>query len=283
MPTRFDHAVIGVHDLERGLERFQHLGFDAQPGGRHADGGTHNGLIRFGLDYIELISVYDEALARARGRTITDELGGQEGALIGYALATESVEEEASRFHGTEPDLPYPRAMGRNRPNGQALTWRVLAPGDTSWRRPWPFLIQWDTPDEERLKIDLPGKHANGAIAWKHISVAVNDLESASDVYRNQLGLELVKEDVCPLRVARRATFKLGAGTIEVLAPSGDGLIKQVLAEKGEGPYALAITVKNLDQTRAFLTARKIQFLEQTARIALAQGEAFAVHLSFVE
>lgn len=286
MPTRFDHAVIGVRDLDRALEQYRRLGFDAQPGGRHADGGTHNGLIRFGLDYIELLAVYDEDAARAKGRSVLDELRGKEAVFTGYALATTSIEEEAKRFRGTEAELPQPRVMGRKRPDGQALTWRVLAPGGVSWGCAWPFLIQWDTPDEERLSIDRPGTHANGVVAWRRVAVAVDDLEVARDVYQNQLGLELVKENVCSVRVARSATFALGNATIEVLAPQGDGLIKRVLAEKGEGPYALYLTVRNLEQTRAFFEARKIGFVYETAgagRLLLDPGETLGVRMYLAE
>lgn len=89
MPTRFDHAVIAVRNLDSAIQQFQRLGFDAQLGGRHTGRGTHNGLVRFGLDYFELLSVYDEAEARAHspgGLTILDTLNGQEAKLIGYAL-----------------------------------------------------------------------------------------------------------------------------------------------------------------------------------------------------
>ena len=49
MITRFDHAVIAVRDLDEAMRRYQALGFDVRPGGRHVGLGTHNTLIRFGL------------------------------------------------------------------------------------------------------------------------------------------------------------------------------------------------------------------------------------------
>ncbi len=169
MPTRFDHAVIAVRDLDAGIKRYQRLGFDVLPGGRHTGRGTHNALFRFGLDYVELLAVYDENEARANnsiGRGITNLLTDQTTSLIGYALATTTIEQDAQRFRGTDAELPRPNAMSRKRPDGQQLSWRTLAPGGVSWGRPWPFLIQWDTPDEQRLQIDLPGTHPNGATHW---------------------------------------------------------------------------------------------------------------------
>ena len=55
MPSRFDHLVIAVRDLDAAIARYQHLGFEVTPGGKHTGRGTYNALIRFGLDYIELI------------------------------------------------------------------------------------------------------------------------------------------------------------------------------------------------------------------------------------
>ncbi|HEY5001531.1 MAG TPA: VOC family protein, partial [Ktedonobacteraceae bacterium] len=129
MPTRFDHAVIAVRDLDSAIEQFRRLGFDAQPGGRHTGRGTHNGLVRFGLDYFELLSVYDEAEARANnpsGLTILDALKGRDAALVGYALATTNIEQDAERFRGTDTILPQLNPMQRTRPDGQTLSWRTL-------------------------------------------------------------------------------------------------------------------------------------------------------------
>lgn len=95
MPTRFDHVMIAVRDLDTAIKQFQRLGFDARPGGRHTGRGTHNGLIRFGLDYVELLSVYDEAEARAnnsRGQTILDALNGREAAQRNAPLDSPEVE-----------------------------------------------------------------------------------------------------------------------------------------------------------------------------------------------
>jgi catechol 2,3-dioxygenase-like lactoylglutathione lyase family enzyme len=286
MPTRFDHAVIAVRDLDSAIAQFRHLGFDAQPGGRHTGRGTHNGLVRFGLDYFELLSVYDEAEARAHnpnGLTILDALKGRDAALVGYALATTSIEEDAQRFRGTDSELPLPNPMQRTRPDGQTLSWRTLAPGGASWNRPWPFLIQWDIPDEQRLQVDQPGTHPNGATRWIRVAVATRNLESTLDVYQNQLGLELIKRD--RRQGAHLATFSLGKSTIQLLAPEGEGDVQQIIKEKGEGPFALSFAVKSLQQTRTFLELRGIRFVPKTAEIeklVLDPSETYGIGISFV-
>jgi catechol 2,3-dioxygenase-like lactoylglutathione lyase family enzyme len=286
MPTRFDHAVIAVRDLDSAIAQFRHLGFDAQPGGRHTGRGTHNGLVRFGLDYFELLSVYDEAEARAHnpnGLTILDALKGRDAALVGYALATTSIEEDAQRFRGTDSELPLPNPMQRTRPDGQTLSWRTLAPGGASWNRPWPFLIQWDTPDEQRLQVDQPGIHPNGATGWVRVAVATRDLESTLAVYQNQLGLELIKRDT--RQGAHLATFSLGKSTIQLLAPEGEGDVQQIIKEKGEGPFALSFAVKSLQQTRTFLEEQGVTFTHKTGeveKLVLDPGETYGIGINFV-
>jgi catechol 2,3-dioxygenase-like lactoylglutathione lyase family enzyme len=286
MPTRFDHAVIAVRDLDSATQQFQRLGFDAQPGGRHTGRGTHNALVRFGLDYFELLSVYDEEAARAgnpRGLTILDSLHGREAALVGYALATTNIEQDAQRFRGAGSDLPLPNAMQRTRPDGQTLSWRTLSPGGASWNRPWPFLIQWDIPDEQRLQVDQPGTHANGAVAWTRVAVATRDLDSTLDVYQNQLGLEVISRDTH--QGTHLATLSVGKGTIQLLAPEGKGHIQQIITAQGEGPFALSFTVKSLQQTRTFLEQQGIKFTHKTGegeKLVLDPGETYGIGINFL-
>jgi catechol 2,3-dioxygenase-like lactoylglutathione lyase family enzyme len=280
MPTRFDHAVIAVRDLDTALFAFQRLGFDARPGGRHDSGGTHNGLIRFGLDYFELLSVYDEDEARAsnRGQTILDALDGREASLVSYALATDTIDEDARRFVDDNSESYLPHPMQRTRPDGRLLAWRVYAPGENSWNRSWPFLIQWDIPDALRLQIDLPGEHANGAIGWTRICVAVHDLNRAREIYQNQLGLVLIKEDAHAQHVA----FGLGEATID-LFNSSDEDARQRLAEAGEGPFALYVRVRDLHQTRAFFAAQAIPFILSPGTLLLDASETLGTRIFFIE
>lgn len=286
MPTRFDHAVIAVRDLERALERFQRLGFDAQPGGRHTGRGSHNALVRFGLDYLELLSIFDEAEAREYSKgdpILLDELAGRKAALVGYALATNHIEQDAERFRGRGSELPLPNPMTRKRPDGQVLSWRTLAPGDNTWRKPWPFLIQWDTPDEQRLLVDPPGTHPNGATGWVRITVPTSDLAGTLDVYQNQLELELISNDRDETQHAHRATLSIGKSTIELLAPDGgEGPIQRILTENGEGPIALTFAVADLAQTRNYLTQHSIKFTAANNQgIDLVPEEALDVHIRF--
>jgi catechol 2,3-dioxygenase-like lactoylglutathione lyase family enzyme len=187
---RLDHIVIAVRDLGDGIARYRELGFDVRAGGRHTGRGTHNAIVRFGLDYLELISVFDEPAARAAGRgELLDALAEGEGP-VAYALATTDIEAEAERLARGGLAVSGPFAMERLRPDGTRLSWRLVIPGDGSYRRPWPFFIQWDQPDADRLARDGGGAHPNGALGVRSLTVGVRDLEAARHLYADVLGLE---------------------------------------------------------------------------------------------
>ena len=55
--TRIDHVMICVPDLARAVEAYRRIGFDVQPGGAHASGGTENAIAFLQDDYLELLGV----------------------------------------------------------------------------------------------------------------------------------------------------------------------------------------------------------------------------------
>jgi catechol 2,3-dioxygenase-like lactoylglutathione lyase family enzyme len=256
MITRFDHAVIGVRDLDEAIRHYRSLGFDVSPGGRHTGLGTHNAIVRFGLDYLELISIYDESEVDARGfggKVLFEFLQKREGGLLGYALATTDIQQDAEHFQRVGLAAQGPFAMQRMRPDGRLLSWRLLVPGGVSWRQPWPFLIQWDIPDEQRLSWEKPGTHPNGVTGWTGIAIAVRNLESAIDLYQRQLGLAFAQRGEAPHLASQRASFHIGTSRIDLLMPTGEGPVQQMLEEVGEGPFEVTLAVRDLNQAREVL------------------------------
>jgi catechol 2,3-dioxygenase-like lactoylglutathione lyase family enzyme len=261
MITRFDHAVIAVRDLEAAIRQYQRLGFEVRPGGKHTGRGTYNAIFRFGLDYLELISIYDRNELSARelsGATLAEFLDRNEGGLVGYALAAQDIEQEAERFRQAGLQAQGPFAMQRLRPDGRELSWRLLVPGGTPWRRPWPFLIQWDAPDEQRLTWEQPGAHPNGASGVAGVRVLVRNLEAAVALYQHQLGLAPGERDEAPGLGAHRATFQVGSFTIQLLAPAGAGMVQQGLDAQGEGLFELLLATRDMNQTLTTLAQQGV-------------------------
>ncbi len=254
MIKRFDHAVIAVRDLDRALQFYNDtLGLDARPGGRHTGRGTRNGIVRFGLDYLELITVdnADEANASgAGGAELVTFLEQREGGLVGYCLATDEIGRLADHVAQTGLDALGPFAMERARPDGNLLQWQLLVPGGVSWRRPWPFFIQWGQADEVRLGWEQPGSHPLGVTGVAGVSVLVRDLDQAVDLYARQLGLRQTGQDAIPTLKARSASFGLGNFSVRLLAPQGPGSLRDELTTRGEGLYEVRLRVSDLARAR---------------------------------
>ena len=61
MELYLDHILIGIHDLSEAAHNYNNLGFKIIPEGSHPGRGTHNRLIVFGPEYLELISIHDSS------------------------------------------------------------------------------------------------------------------------------------------------------------------------------------------------------------------------------
>src|SRR5829696_1386472 len=267
MITRFDHAVIAVADLEGAIEAYRALGFDVSPGGRHEHRGTHNALIRFGgADYVELLGVYDPEIAvesGLNGRTLAEFVHDRQGGLVGHCYATDDIEAEAERTREAGLEMVGPFEMRRERPDGRALTWRLLVPEDIPWRRRWPFFIEWDTPDQERLAVEGVGDHPNGARSVSGVAVAVKDLEEAVRLYSILFGLEPSRRDEITDLTATRTSFDVQGFIIDLLSPAGSGPVQEMLERDGEGPFEVKIEVEDLMRARLALSG--VEFIENAA------------------
>ncbi|HEX5911854.1 MAG TPA: VOC family protein [Rubrobacter sp.] len=268
MITRFDHAVIAVADLDRAMEAYSALGFDVFPGGRHEHRGTHNALIRFGgADYIELLGIYDSERAiesGLNGRTLAEFVRYREGGLVGHCYATDDIVAEAERTREAGLEMVGPFEMKRERPDGRALTWRLLVPQDIPWRRRWPFFIEWNDPDEVRLAVEGVGDHANGARSVSSVAVAVKDLQEAVRLYSVLFDVEPFRRDEVTDLTATRASFDVRGFTIDLLSPTGNGPVRKSLERDGEGPFEVKIEVEDL--LRARLALSGVEFTENAAQ-----------------
>jgi catechol 2,3-dioxygenase-like lactoylglutathione lyase family enzyme len=264
--NRFDHLVIGVRNLDAGVKAYRDgLGFDVRLGGRHTGRGTENALIRFGLEYLELIAVYDQAEAERAGRdSLVSFLARHDGGLVSYALATTDIEADAARLAEAGLDTKGPFPMERLRPDGKRITWRLLVPGGDQYRRPWPFLIQWDQSDGERLALEATGGHPNGVRGVDELAVLVVDLERAVDLYSRQLGLALLERRAVSGLRATQAVFTLGPFRIALTAPSGPGLARDAVATIGEGPFQVVLVIDRLERAGHWLTERGISLTPAT-------------------
>jgi hypothetical protein len=137
-----DHVILGVNDLQRGIEELERLtGVRAVYGGAHPGRGTHNALISLGgAQYLEILAPNPEDAGS------TPWIGQLETLTaltpVGWAARSHDLAalQQSLKSQGVETGEIRPGA--RNRPDGTRLAWKTLdlpAPSPLL-----PFFIEWD-------------------------------------------------------------------------------------------------------------------------------------------
>ncbi len=271
MITRFDHAVLAVDDLAAATAVLSRkLGLSVQAGGRHTGFGTDNAVVRFGLDYLQIASIVDRDEAAATGikrAPMLRLLAQRRGGWLAYSMATDDIDGLAARFRQVGLDAVGPYAMRRERPDGRVLRWRLLQPGGTALRRPWPFFIQWEMPDAELLAAEPPAPHPLGALGVTGVSVIVRELKAAQYLYGEQLGFELEGCGAHETPGAMAACYSQGDFRVELIAPTSPGPMLDRLERLGEGLYEVRLGVDDLCAAR--------RTLSEPGMDAVSHGDAF--------
>ncbi len=254
-----DHAIIAVRDLEASMRQLgQFLGLTVTPGGVHPGVGTHNAIVRFGLEYIELISVRDEAAAGAsdRSRIVLESVRRGDG-LLGFALASDDLDGDIAAAPKRNVRLVGPVTGSRQRPDGSLMTWRTAYVANDPYGHLLPFLIQHNTPIQERRQWVPPEGHSLRVTGMPLLSIAVADLDGNLESYRHLLGeAPEVVEDV-PALPARRVRFAVGNSRVELLQPAAStGGLADFVRHQGDGLFMITLSVPDIDLAVSALRER---------------------------
>ena len=283
MIGRFDHAVIAVADLEAGVAAFRRMGFEVAVGGRHPSLGTRNAIVRFGLDYLELLSIEDPARARSRGPFGSELLAylRENSGLVGFVLAGSGLEDEVSGLTSVGIDVEGPFEMDRVHPRGGRLEWRLVLPGGSPWRKPWPYLIEWITEEDELLAWDPPGSHDCRVTGVAGIDLVVSDLDAARRLYEEALGLPAGRRQH-PWPGARSRYYRVGPFGLGIHQPIGRGLVTNELGLLGPGPYRLILSSADIVDTADVLSRSGVRFYESPWGIDIDPAAAAGARLRIV-
>ena len=162
-----DHVVYATADLNgTALAWRQRYGLDSVVGGRHERWGTENRVVPLGQTYLELLSVFDPALAAAdRFATSVADRADAGGGWLNPVLVTDDLDGVAARL-----------ALGviegsRRRPDGEVLRWRSAGVSDPRRKPSWPFFIAWDVPPDRHPSTMREG-HGTRATGISNVEVA---------------------------------------------------------------------------------------------------------------
>ena len=177
-----DQLVIAVADPDDGAEQLEReLGLAATGGGRHDALGTFNRLIWLGDSYLELVGVFDRALAATSWlgaptlRTL--EAGG---GLATWATATDDLDHDVAALRGAGSDLGEPISGERRRADGGIVRWRLSLPPRLGPGEP-PFLIEHGPTSAEWTPTDRANRSAQrhpigGRVRIEALELPVDDV-----------------------------------------------------------------------------------------------------------
>jgi methylmalonyl-CoA/ethylmalonyl-CoA epimerase len=100
-----------------------------------------------------------------------------------------------------------------------------------------------------------------------HIGIAVNDIESALNFYRDALGLKLEEIEVVEEQKVKVAFLPISGGEFELLETTEqDGPIARHIEKNGEGIHHIALRVENLEESLAELKSKGIRLIDEKPR-----------------
>lgn len=153
----WDHTVQYVNHLDKSISIFHKNGLAAFHGGSHKKWGTHNALSYFGLTYIEFLSIENEDLVQqtdASQLVVKDALTflPEHEAFSRVAIRTNDIEEIAASLTVKGLELSEIVDGKRLDAEGNLIEWRMLTIQGNFQGLAYPFIIQWQSTDEERLE-----------------------------------------------------------------------------------------------------------------------------------
>jgi len=226
-----DHLVIAVADPDAAAADLEAaLGLAATGGGRHEKAGTFNRLIFLGDTYLELIGVWDRALATANpiGAAALAALDAGTPGLVTWAIATDDARREVSALREAGSGIGDAQPGERVRPDGGVVRWHVAIAPPLASERP-PFLIEHELggpewSDEARQARAAFIHPFGGRARIVGLELAVARPEDVAMAFARTIG------------VAFRPAPGAGPGELEALV--GDHSIRLVAAAPGSGQWS---------------------------------------------
>lgn len=272
--TRFDHAVVGVTDLDAAARMWSRLGFRITPKGEHEGKGTANYCVMLPNAYVELIGITDPALA---GEKLVTRFSGNPAG-VGLAFGSDNPEttHAALRAAGLEAGdvqrLQRPLDLDGTREMVRFANVRI---NDERLAPLTQFTCHHITPELTRARHEWM-LHANGATAMRAVTVSVPDFAPVRALWSAMFG-NLVEAD-------GGLSVKLCDVTLSAITP------KDAVARFGHGVpsgmahvAALTFATNECDAAAAMWDMGGVSYREEKGRLVAAPKSTCGVTIEFVD
>jgi hypothetical protein len=255
MKLSFDHLVWFHHKPEDVIQPLTDQGIYVVHGGRHESWGTYNTLSYFDLSYIEFLGIEQLSIAEKHkeNRLITQIVeqlakGNQEGPAK-IAIRTNQIHELAINLRQDGRTVYGPLPGQRMTAAGEVIRWTLLFIEDHSNQLSFPFFIQWEKSDEERLSAfkeqGMLGRHSGENSKFVSVGFVVKDLDETIRIWGKLLNLTPGEEFRDEVMNARCQILKLPGTNLLFCTPLGKGPAEMALHDRGETPFLVNISQNN--------------------------------------
>lgn len=274
MSLHLDHVLVAVHDLDRSTDTYAtKLGFTLTSEGSHPGRGTHNRLIVFGSEYLELIAVRDSSEGVFR-QSMLDLLKHREG-LYMFAMGSTDLSREIEEMRRRGVEVGEQAVGNREGRSGSpGYSWEAAPLPKQTTPGSETFIIQHHVSISGRYSEESK-RHPNGVVGVESLALAVTDVRAAAKTWEHVLGYAPQSVEERASEGGYRARFQLGDLKLDLV----DGVEPIGL------PVALTLRVERLDATASWLRERGIMFVrgrdESGSVIAVPPQDAHGVTLRF--
>ena len=112
-----------------------------------------------------------------------------------------------------------------------------------------------------------------------HIGVAVEDLEAAVELYRDQLGMREQHRETVEEQGVDAVLLEIGDGHIELLSPLGpETAVGRFLERHGPGMHHVAYRTDDIDAELEAARAAGLRLIDEEPRIGIRGSRVAFVH-----
>lgn len=112
-----------------------------------------------------------------------------------------------------------------------------------------------------------------------HIGVAVEQIEPALALYRDDFQLTLAHREVVEEQGVEAVLLDVGENHVELLAPLGaDTPVGKFLAQNGPGLHHVAYQVQDIDATLGALKQAGLELIDEQPRVGIRGSRVAFVH-----
>jgi catechol 2,3-dioxygenase-like lactoylglutathione lyase family enzyme len=128
-------------------------------------------------------------------------------------------------------------------------------------------------------------EHPLGLLGLKGYTVAVGDADAASRFYQSLFSGEPMYDEARPELGARAVGLKVADSLVELLAPVGDGPLRQELYRTGQGVRSFVLQTADLGRARRHFSGRDVALVPGSApdRFGVAPDASRGVLFEFSE